>query len=89
MKVLKIKSNIIMMNIKIEKYKDNYNYYMVESNEESEDVNCIFKGTELECKEFLNIKVKGYNSGYIASRRDSEPVYGELKHSIYNMSFAI
>jgi len=89
MRVLKIKSNIIMMNIKIEKYRDNYNYYMVAGNEESEDVNCLFEGTDLECKEFLDIQVKGYNSEYIASHRDSEPVYEGLTSSIYNMSFAI
>jgi len=89
MRVLKIKSNIIMINIRIEKYKDNYNYYMVENNEESEDTNCIYGGTKSECIEFLDENVKGYNSEYIASHRDTEPVYEGLTRSIYNMSFAI
>ena len=78
-----------MMNIKIEKYRDNYNYYMVAGNEESEDINCIFEGNKTECEEFLNVSVKGYDSKYIASHRDSEPVYEGLTCSRYNMSFAI
>ena len=89
MRILKIKSNIIMMNIRIEQYKDNYNYYIVSGNEESEDINCIFEGNKTECERYLNENIKGYNSEYIASHRDSEPVYGELKYSKYNMYIAI
>lgn len=89
MKILKIKNSIVMMDIKIEKREESYNYYIVSSNEKVGESNCIYEGNKIECEEYLNNNVKFYSNKYLESRSFINPLYEEIKHNLYGMTVAI